>query len=227
MSSLRASKSSEYQLCCVAPALAHRVEAEGVLALGRERGEEPGLAQLLGDAGGVLGDLGQRHVGLGDDQAGRRPRRSAGGGAATRRARAPSARGPPCGPTGRPGPPGSRPPRPRSRPCAGRWRRNQGSAGRTGAARPSRSSGSGARRQCREASGTGRRTQRQMRPALRPGASILPRLGVRQSPVSPRAVAAPWQPGDSPIRDQHQAGRSSSRPSRPAWPARLPRACPQ
>ena len=54
----------------LAPALAHRVEAEGRLALGRELGEEAGLAQLLGHPGGVLGDLGQRDVGLGGDQAG-------------------------------------------------------------------------------------------------------------------------------------------------------------
>ncbi len=53
----------------LAAALAHRVEAEGVLALGGQLGEEPGLAHLLGNAGGVLGDLGQRHVGLDRHQA--------------------------------------------------------------------------------------------------------------------------------------------------------------
>ena len=44
MSSLRASKSSAYQLYASPPALGHRVEAEGGLALGRELGEQAGLA---------------------------------------------------------------------------------------------------------------------------------------------------------------------------------------
>ena len=44
-------------------ALGHGIEAEGRLALGGQLGEEPGLAQLFGDPGGVLGDLGQRDVG--------------------------------------------------------------------------------------------------------------------------------------------------------------------
>ena len=37
-----------------------------------------------------------------------------------------------------------------------------------------------------------------MAPGLSAGRTHQPRLGVRQSPVSPQLVAAPWQQGDSP-----------------------------
>ena len=87
----------------LAPPLGHRVEAERRLALRRQLGEEAGLAELLGHAGGVLGHLGQRHVGLAGHGARPRPPRSGSGAGATRRDPAPSGRGRPCGPTGPPG----------------------------------------------------------------------------------------------------------------------------
>src|SRR5579883_795725 len=43
--------------------LRHGVEAEGALARRRQARVQAGLLELLGHAGGVLGDLGQRHVG--------------------------------------------------------------------------------------------------------------------------------------------------------------------
>ena len=54
----------------VAPALRHRVEAERRLALGRELRVEPGLLHLVGHALGVLGQLGERHVGVDDVEPG-------------------------------------------------------------------------------------------------------------------------------------------------------------
>ena len=62
ISSLRLSKSRLYQLCSADRRLDIGIEAEGRLALGGQLGEEPGLAHLFGDPGGVLGDLGQRDV---------------------------------------------------------------------------------------------------------------------------------------------------------------------
>ena len=158
-------------MCRLAAALGHRVEAEGRLALGRELREEPGLAQLVGDPGGVLGDLGQRHVGLRRHEPGR-------GGLGLQASQPPEVGAerhePQVGlvPEQRPpGPPGSRPPRRRSRPCAGRSRRSRAPAGRRGGGLPSRSSGSGPRRQCRE----------DCAPDLSAGRTVSLGLGVRRS----------------------------------------------
>ena len=54
----------------VAAPLGHRVEAECGLSLGRQHRVEAGLLHLFGDASGVLGHLGQRHVGVDDHQSG-------------------------------------------------------------------------------------------------------------------------------------------------------------
>ena len=74
----------------VAPALGHRVEAEGRLPLGRELGVEPRVCFISsGTPAGVLGHLGERDVGVDDGRAPRPGGRSGAGGAATGRARGP------------------------------------------------------------------------------------------------------------------------------------------
>ena len=57
------------QFCVGAAALRHRVEAERPLPLRRELGIQAGLLHLLGHAGGVLADLGERDVAVDDVEA--------------------------------------------------------------------------------------------------------------------------------------------------------------
>ena len=70
ISRLRSSKSRAYQLSPLPAALRHGVEADRPLAFGRQLRVETGLQVLLGQALGVLRQLGERHVGGHDLEAG-------------------------------------------------------------------------------------------------------------------------------------------------------------